>query len=219
MKWNIKIKILHTISLFGMIGAIFYFLHVIFGRIFYEGYNPFTQAISDLTADNSPSKNIAVIFSRIYGIFTIIFSIGFFAYFKDKINIIVKNGSCIFIIMTTISSIGYTLFPLSESGYAGTFQDKMHILVTILVVVSTIVSIILFIIGFLKTKMYKYMGIISFCTLIILLTGAVLVNIVPKEYFGLAERINVYSIIIYTGILSLWMKKYIKNNGVQTKGT
>jgi hypothetical protein len=42
------------------------------------------------------------------------------------------------------------------------------------------------------------------------MAGAMLINILPKEYFGLAERINVYSIIIYTGILSLWMRKYIK---------
>jgi len=48
--------------------------------------------------------------------------------------------------------------------------------------------------------------------------GAMLINIMLKEYFGAAERINIYSIIIYTGILSLWMKKYIKNNGVRTGG-
>jgi hypothetical protein len=206
-------NILKTIGLFGLIGGIICFLHIIFGRIYYENYNPFSQAVSDLTADDSPSKEIARIFTRLYGIFTVIFSIVFFIYFKDKINKFVKNSSCIFCIMTIISSIGYTLFPVSESGYAGTFQDKMHILVTILVVVSTILSIILFIIGFLKTELYKYMGIISLCTLIFLLAGAMLLNIVPKEYFGTAEWINVYSIIIYTSILSIWMYKYINKNG------
>jgi hypothetical protein len=43
-----------------------------------------------------------------------------------------------------------------------------------------------------------------------------LINLLPKEYFGVAERINVYSIIIFTGILSLWMNKYIKADGVRT---
>ena len=207
-------KIQKWLSLFGLFGSIFYFLHIIFGRMFYENYNPLAQAISDLTADNSPSKDIAIIFSRFYGIFTVIFSTGFFVCFRNKINKVVNIGSCMFCIMTIISFVGYTFFPLSESGYAGTFQDKMHLLVTIFVVVFTIISILFFIVGFMKTKTYKYIGIISLCTLFLLIIGAMLVNILPKEYFGIAERINVYSIIIYTSILSIWMYKYIKNNGV-----
>jgi hypothetical membrane protein len=202
---RIKKNIPRIISLFGIIGSVFYFLHIVFGRIFYENYNPFAQAVSDLTADNSPSRYIATIFTKLYGIFTVIFSIGFFVYFRDKMNKIVNYGSCGFCIMTIITFIGYTLFPLSDSGYAGTFQDKMHVLVTILVVVSTIVSLILFITGFIKSKLYKYMGIVSLCTLILLFTGTMLINIVPKEYFGIAERINVYSVVIYTGVLSIWM--------------
>jgi hypothetical membrane protein len=116
--------------------------------------------------------------------------------------------------MNTISFLGYKFFPLSESGYAGTFQDKMHIIVTVLVVLLTISSLVLFSIGFFRAKRHKWLGIISICTLLILMTGAMLINIVPQEYFGIAERINVYTIIIYTGILSLWMMKYFKNNGV-----
>jgi hypothetical protein len=111
--------------------------------------------------------------------------------------------------MNIISFFGYTFFPLSESGYAGTFQDKMHLIVTVFVVLSTIISLVFFSIGFLKTKEHKRLGIISVSALLILMAGAMLINIMPKEYFGVAERINVYSIILYTGILSLWMKKYI----------
>ena len=111
--------------------------------------------------------------------------------------------------MTIVSFLGYTFFPLSEAGYAGTFQDKMHIVVTIMVVLFTIAALILFTIGFFKTEKLKYLGIISVCTFLLLLTGSMLMNILPKEYFGIAERISVYSIVIYTGILSFWMYKYI----------
>ena len=199
-----------TISLFGIIGAVFYFAHVIFGRIFYEGYNPFTQAISDLTAVNSPSQKIASVFSFLYGVFTVIFSSGFFIYFKGKINKIVTLGAIFFCFMTLISFFGYMFFPLSKSGFAGTFQDKMHLAITIAVVVFTIISLILFSIGFLKTREYKYMGTISLFTIAFLLLGVLLINKLPKEYFGIAERINVYSIILYTGILSLWMNSVLR---------
>jgi hypothetical membrane protein len=200
------------IRLLGIFSVILYFLHVIFGEIFYEGYNPLAQAVSDLTASNSPSKNIARLFSLLYGICTVTFSIGFFAYLKNKINKAVTVSSFIFCLMNVISFFGYTFFPLSESGYAGTFQDKMHIIVTVLVVLFTIISIFLYSIGFLKTEKYKYLGIISICTFVLLIAGVMLINILPKEYFGVAERINVYSIIIFTGILALWMKNIFENN-------
>jgi hypothetical membrane protein len=206
-----KKNIVKYIPLLGILSVILYFLHVIFGEIFYEGYNPLAQAVSDLTASNSPSKNIARLFSMFYGICTVTFSIGFFVYFKNKINKAVTVSSLIFCIMNAISFFGYSFFPLSESGYADTFQDKMHMVVTVLVVLLTIVSLILFSIGFLRAKGHKLPGIISIGTFLILMVGAMLVNIVPKDYFGLAERINVYSIIIYTGILSFWMYKYIRS--------
>jgi len=201
-------KLIEIFSLSGVIGVFFYFLHVIMGTIFYEGYNPMAQAISDLTASNSPSKNIARPFSFFYGIFTVIFSTYFFVYFKQKINRCVTFGAGFFCIMTIVSFFGYTFFPLSESGYAGTFQDKMHIAVTIAVVLFTIAALISFAIGFFRTEKLKSLAIISLCTFLLLLTGSMLMNILPKEYFGIAERINVYSIVIYTGILSFWMYKY-----------
>ena len=210
-----KNKIVKLIPLLGILSVILYFLHVILGRIFYEGYNPLAQAVSDLTASNSPSKNIARLFSTLYGVCAVSFSIGFFAYLRNKINKAVTVSSFIFCIMNTISFFGYTFFPLSESGYAGTFQDKMHMIVTVFVVLSTIVSLVLYSVGFFRAKGHKWLGVISISALLILMAGAMLINIMPKEYFGAAERINVYSVIIYTGILSLWMYKYIKINGVR----
>jgi len=200
-------KLIEIFSLFGVMGVFFYFLHVLLGTLFYEGYNPMAQAISDLTASNSPSKNIAMLFSILYGIFTVIFSICFLVYFKQKINRWVTFGAGFFCSMNIVSFLGYTFFPLSESGYAGTFQDIMHIVVTIMVVLFTIIALILLVMGFFKTKNIKYLGIISLCTFLLVLAGPMLMNILPKEYFGIAERISIYPLMIYTGILSLWMYK------------
>jgi len=185
----------------GSVLMIFCHLHIKSDRL----------AISDLTADNSPSKKIASAFSFLYGLFTVLFSICFFLYFKGDINKIITLGSLFFCIMTLVSFFGYMFFPLSQAGFAGTFKDKMHMVVTAFVVVLTIMSLILFSIGFLKTSNFKYLGIISICTFAALLIGVILINKLPKEYFGIAERVNVYSIIIFTGILSLWMFMIVKN--------
>jgi hypothetical membrane protein len=210
-------KIHQYLSLSGLLGGVFYFFHIVIGRIFYKGYNPLTQAVSDLTALDSPSRNIASVFSMLYGICTVIFSVSFFAYYKGKLNKIVISGAFSFCIMTAVSFFGYTFFPLSSSGYTGTVQDRMHILVTVLVVAFTIFSLILFFIGFFRTREYKSLGIISLCAFFLLATGAILINITPKEYFGVAERINIYSVIVYTCILSLWMHKYIICGNSQKK--
>ena len=47
------------LALMGVVGTIFYFLHVILGEINYPGYQPLAQAVSDLTAATAPSREIA----------------------------------------------------------------------------------------------------------------------------------------------------------------
>jgi hypothetical membrane protein len=200
-------KLIKLLPLSGALGVVFYFLHILLGTPFYEGYDSTAQAISDLTASNSPSRNIAMPFTVIYGIFTVIFSTYFFVYFRQKINKCVTFGAGFFCIMTIVSFLGYIFFPLSEAGYAGTFQDKMHLAVTIIVVLFTITALILFIIGFFRTEKLKYLAVISLCTFLLLLSGSILINILPKKYLGITGCINVFSIVIYTGILSFWMYK------------
>lgn len=204
-------KILQKIlPLFGIAGVVFYFFHVLLGTFFYPRYNSMSQAISDLTASRSPAKKIAMPFSLLYGLFSVIFSVYFFIHFRQTINQYVTFGAAFLCVMTIISFFGYAFFPLSKSGYAGTFQDKMHIAVTIMVVLCTIISLILFVIGFFKTSNLKYLGIISCCTFLLLFIGAILMKKLPKAFFGLAERINVFSTVIYIGIISLWMYTFTK---------
>ena len=57
-------------------------------------------------------------------------------------------------------------------------------------------------------KKIRYLKIVS-------LFGVIGIVFYFLHVFGIAERINVYSIVIYGGILSLWMYKNIKHNGVQ----
>ena len=48
-----------AIYLSGPLAFICYLLHDILGSINYPGYDPFAQAVSDLTAENAPSLWIA----------------------------------------------------------------------------------------------------------------------------------------------------------------
>ena len=54
---------------------------------------------------------------------------------------LLRSGVYLFTIMEWVSAVGFGMFPLSDSGYAGTFQDQMHILSTVIVVLLSIISL------------------------------------------------------------------------------
>lgn len=105
--------------------------------------------------------------------------------------------------MEWISAVGYTMFPLSESGYAGTFQDWMHILATVFVVVLSIISLSVLIIAGWKDRRYRSYGIFAGIALGMMLVGALGMNLVPKEYFGIVERCSVFAAVGYNAVLGM----------------
>lgn len=109
----------------------------------------------------------------------------------------------LFYAMEWISAVGFSMFPLSDSGYAGTFQDKMHILSTILVVLLSIVSLVMLIIAGAKRKEYRSFGVFAGIALGMMLVGVLGMNIVPKEYFGVVERFSVFATVGYNAVLGV----------------
>ncbi|MGI6714991.1 MAG: hypothetical protein ACOX3B_02225 [Bacilli bacterium] len=76
--------------------------------------------------------------------------------------------------------------------------------VTVLVVLLSIVSMILISIACTREKKHKLLGIITIVSLSLMFLGSIGTGIVPENYFGIPERISVYSVVIYTGFLSLF---------------
>lgn len=199
------------LTLLGVVGVLFYFLHVLFGRINYPGYNALKQAVSDLTATTSPSREIAAPLSTVYAIFTAAACTVLCIFFQGKEQRIFRIGIYLFAIMQWLSAVGYTLFPLSDSGYSGQFQDIMHMVVTGFVVPLSITSMILIAVGCLKNKMNKAFGVLTIVVLGMMAVGSISTGIVSPECFGVPERISVYSIVVYTGLLSIFAfsKSYV----------
>lgn len=104
-----KQKLLQYCGWLGIAGAVFYFLHVIVGGILYDGYNPVSQAISDLTANGVPSEIAARVLSGLYGVFNVAFLLAFYVYFRKKINRVFTLAALLFFIMGATSAIGYTI--------------------------------------------------------------------------------------------------------------
>ena len=119
---------------------------------------------------------------------------------------ILKIGIYLFCMMSFVSAIGYSLFPLSSSNYDNSFQNIMHVcVVTALVVILSIISLVLIAIEALKgNNKHKYLGILAIISLSLMCIGAIGSNIVSKDYFGLVERFSTYSAVLFTCVIGFY---------------
>ena len=201
----------------GMISTIIYLLHVIVGGILWNGYSHIEQPISDLTSITAPNKILLSVMTNMYGIFALIFVIVLYRLLKPHDSWLLRNGLLLLIIMEAVSFVGYLLFPLESSGVEKpSFQNIMHIVVTIIVVVTTIGSTFLLGIGFLRIQRTKRLGLYIFVSAITItisgiLTGFVIANELP--IIGLIERINIFALQGIVFLLSYIMYREFKNYG------
>ena len=201
-----KKKLINWLALSGILSIIFYLLHDIVGTMNYPGYNPMSQAVSDLTATDSPSFIIASGFVTVYKILSCLCSAIVCILVKNEKKQIFRIGIYLFSIMNFISSIGYALFPLSSSGFDGSIQSIIHVyVITTLVVLLSIVSLIIIAVGSLKGEnKHKLLGILAIIFLVLMFIGAVGSQNVSKEIFGIVERFSTYSAVLFTGILGVY---------------
>jgi hypothetical protein len=200
-----KKSALNWLSLSGVIAIAFYALHIVFGTQSYPGYKWIEQAVSDLTAIDAPSYMIASRFTALYGALSCLCCVIICLILNKNESKVFRLGTTFYAIMNWISFIGYTLFPLSSSGYKGTFQDIMHFyVVTFSVVILSIVSLVLISIGGLKKTNHTVLGIIAIIALASMFFGSIGMGVFPKELFGLLERFSVFSVVIFTGVLGIW---------------
>lgn len=195
------------LSISGIIGVIAYTFHVVVGGILWEGYNHITQTISELTGSEDPHANFLRIFTTIYGICLIIFSISLYFIFKQyQVHKASKIGAILLIIMEVTSFLGYGFFPLDTSKSMNSFQNTMHMVVTAIVVISTLGSFYCIAVGLIKTPGSKKTGIfILICAIIITVAGMMTPIMMANDILlaGLTERINIFTIHIATVALSL----------------
>ena len=125
-----------------------------------------------------------------------------------------RAGVYLLAIMEWVSAIGYRMFPLSDSGYAGAFQDVMHMVVTALVVLLSIVSLSVIVSAGLKDKSCRFYGVCAAIALGMMIVGAMGMKIVPAQYFGVVERFSVFAATGFNAALGVHLF-CIKDEGVK----
>ena len=198
-----KKSLLQRLGLLGVVSFLSYTAAVVFAPLAYPGYNWMAQAVSDLSAANAPSLALWNQLSALYSVCEVVCVTVVCIGIQGRKTKLLRSGIYLFAVMEWISAVGYRMFPLSDSGYAGTFQDVMHMAVTALVVLLSIVSLVIIIVAGAKSKSCRSYGVCAAVALAMMLVGAMGMKIVPASYFGVVERFSVFAATGFNAALGI----------------
>lgn len=198
-----KKTLLQRLGLLGVVSFLSYTAAVVFAPLAYPGYNWMAQAVSDLSAANAPSLALWNQLSALYNVCEVVCVTVVCIGIRGRKTKLLRSGIYLFAVMEWISAVGYRMFPLSSSGYAGAFQDVMHMAVTALVVLLSIVSLVVIIVAGAKSKSCRSYGVCAAAALAMMLVGAIGMKIVPAAYFGVVERFSVFAAMGFNAALGI----------------
>ena len=198
-----KKTLLQKLGLLGIVSLLSYTAAVVFAPLAYPGYNWMAQAVSDLSAANAPSLALWNQLSAFYNVCEVVCVTVVCLGIQGQKTKGLRVGIYLFAVMEWISAIGYRMFPLSDSGYAGAFQDVMHMVVTALVVGLSIVSLALIIAAGIRDRRCRSYGVCAAAALGMMLVGALGMKLVPAAYFGIVERFSVFAATGFNAALGM----------------
>ena len=198
-----KKSLIQKLGLLGVVSFLSYTAAVVFAPLAYPGSNWMAQAVSDLSAANAPSLALWNQLSALYNVCEIVCVTVVCVGIQGQKTKLLRLGSYLVAILEWVSAVGYRMFPLSSSGYAGAFQDVMHMVVTALVVLLSIVSLTIIIVAGIKSKNCRSYGVCAGVALGMMLVGAMGMKIVPAEYFGVVERFSVFAATGFNAALGI----------------
>ncbi len=198
-----KKTLIQKLGLLGILSFLSYTAAVVFSPLAYPGYNWMAQAVSDLSAADAPSLALWNQLSALYNVCEVVCATVVCIGMQGRKTKLLRTGIYMFAVMEWISAVGYRMFPLSSSGYAGAFQDIMHMVITAAVVLLSIISLVLIIIAGIKNKSCRSYGICAGIALFMMLVGAMGMKIVPADYFGIIERFSVFAATGFNAALGL----------------
>ena len=198
-----KKSLIQKLGLLGVVSFLSYTAAVVFAPLAYPGYHWMAQAVSDLSAANAPSLALWNQLSALYNVCEIVCVTVVCVGIQGQKTKLLRLGIYLFAIMEWVSAVGYRMFPLSSSGYAGAFQDVMHMAVTALVVLLSIVSLTVIIVAGIKSKNCRSYGVCAAVALAMMLVGAMGMRIIPAEYFGVVERFSVFAATGFNTVLGI----------------
>ena len=201
-------KLINWLGLTGVAAFVSYTLAVVISPSAFPGYNWMEQAVSDLSAENAPSRMLWNQIAALYGVCSVVCVTCVSLYVSEnKVSTrLFRMGMYLFSIMNWISYVGYAMFPLADSGKEiASFQEIMHMAVTAAVVILSIVSLVCLIIAGFRKEGIRGIGIWAAVALIMMMIGAIGKGVVPPRYFGIVERCSVFAAVGFNAVCGMYL--------------
>lgn len=203
---TVKRKLINILGLTGAAALLSYMAAMIFAPLAFPGYDWMAQAVSDLSADTAPSRQLWDRLSAVYSACGVVCTTLASVYVSEN-RIGTKKfrlGIYLFTVMNWISRVGYDMFPLADSGKEiASFQEIMHMVITVAVVLLSIVSLILMIITGIKDKCMKGTAVCAGIAFLMMMVGAMGQGIVPPDYFGIVERFSLLAAVGFGAVIGI----------------
>ena len=201
-------KLIQWLGLTGILALLSYTAAVVFSPRAFPEYNWIAQAVSDLSADSAPSRGLWNRLAAFYGVGSVVCATCAAIFVSERMisSRLFRVGVYLFAGMNWVSNVGYAMFPLADSGKEiASFQEIMHMVVTILVVFLSIASLVCLIVNGFRDRRTKGIGVWAGVALLMMMAGSIGSGIVPAEYFGVAERFSVFAAVGFNAVLGMYL--------------
>ena len=197
----------------GILAAIVWVGSDIAASLFYPGYNPISQATSELFAIGAPTSSLVVTHFTIFDFLLIAFSLGVWMYSKTavstasrKSNRALRITAAILVGEAACGLILWPFFPMHMRGDQATFTDTMHLAITSVSVPLGLLAIV-FGASALGNR-FLYFSIAAIAGLVLpgilgLSYAPQVVANEPTPWLGLLERIAQYVNALWFGVFAI----------------
>lgn len=202
----------------GILSTLLYIAAICIGAGKWDGYDSYSQTVSELIAIDAPSASIVIPLFVVYSILVFAFGTGIWLSAGSKKML---RAATLLIMAKEVLGLIATLFtPMHLRGIEVSATDSMHALLTMLgVLLCMLPAIILGALSFdKKFRIYSILTIVIFLIFGMLagMEGAKIAENQPTPHAGIWERINIFTYFAWTIVLAM---KLLRNNRRQSSLT
>lgn len=189
----------------GIFSSLLYFAMNIFVPMKYEGYNSASQTVSELSAIDTPTRQLWISLAIVYSLLVIAFGLGVWRSANLNRRLRIVAG-----LMIANVVIGLFWPPMHQrevlAAGGGSLTDTLHIVFTLITV-----PLFLLAIGFGATAFGKRFRIYSIVTIMVLIVFGVLTGIdsprmeadLSTPWIGVWERISIGAYMLWVVVLAI----------------
>lgn len=203
MRLNRKGRAVGAMLACGFLSTLLYAIIDVVGALNWPGYDPRSQAISELSAIGAPTAELLAPLQTLYNVLLALFGAGVWLTTADRAKLRWCGG---FIIALAALGIGWALFPMNLRGEQRGFSDTMHLVMgalSLVLIVSAIVA------G--AAALGRRFRLYSAATLLVMLCFGYLTGLdvprveaeLPTPWLGVNERIMMASWLLWMAMLSV----------------